>query len=190
MFIFLFIIISGDVFLIPNDAIEISIWRQEDVSGRYLVDADTSLNIPLLGRFSIKNLPVDSLHQILVDKYHNYYGEIFLKINFYYRINIFGEVKSPGYYYLKSEDNLTNLLAQAGGPNERRNLGKIKILGSEGERIVNLEKTLKSNKNLEKLKLRPGDVVIIPRRFFSSLQEWSVLFTLGTLFLQIYNTVR
>jgi len=190
MVILLFLVAAENLFLLPSDAVEVMIWRQEDLSGKYLVDADTSLNIPLLGNFSIKNIPVDSLDHLLTDKYHNYYGEVFLKIAFYYRINIFGEVKTPGSYYVKSEDNLTNLLAQAGGPTTRGNLGKVRILGLSGEKIINLERILKSGKHLEQLRLKPGDVVIVPPRFFANLQEWSILFTMGTLFLQIYNTIR
>lgn len=184
------LLVNTDVFLLPNDAVEIKIWRQEDLSGWYSVDADTSINIPLLGNISIKDIPIDSLHQLLVNKFENYYTDIFVDINFYYRINIFGEVKTPGYYYIKSEDNLINLLAQAGGPTARGNLGNIKILNLGTEKRMNLEKILKSGSNLDLLELRPGDVVIVARRFMPALQEWSVLFTLGTLVLQIYIATK
>lgn len=184
------LLVNTDVFLLPNDAVEIKIWRQEDLSGWYSIDADTSINIPLLGKISIKDIPIDSLHQLLVNKFKNYYTDIFVDINFYYRINIFGEVKTPGYYYIKSEDNLINLLAQAGGPTERGNLGNIKILNLGTEKKMNLERILKSGSNLDLLELRPGDVVIVARRFMPALQEWSVLFTLGTLVLQIYIATK
>ncbi len=184
------LLVNTDVFLLPNDAVEIKIWRQEDLSGWYSIDADTSINIPLLGKISIKDIPIDSLHQLLVNKFENYYTDIFVDINFYYRINIFGEVKTPGYYYIKSEDNLINLLAQAGGPTERGNLGNIKILNLGTEKRMNLEEILKSGSNLDLLELRPGDVVIVARRFMPAFQEWSVLFTLGTLVLQIYIATK
>lgn len=181
---------TNQVSLIPDDAVEIMIWHQPDLSGKYYVTPDTSLNIPLFGKFSIKNTPIDSLRELLVRKFQNYYGEVFLDINFYYRINIFGEVKMPGFYYLKSGDNLANLMAQAGGPTEQGSLGKIRILNVGRERKVNFEAILKSGRKIEALNLQPGDVVIVPRRFIPALQEWSTLFTLGTFFLQIYNTYR
>lgn len=191
MLLLIFILfVNTDVCLLPNDAVEIKIWRQEDLSGWYSVDADTSINIPLLGKISIKDIPIDSLHRLLANKFKNYYTDIFVDINFYYRINIFGEVKTPGYYYIKSEDNLINLLAQAGGPTERGNLGNIKILNLGTEKQMNLERILKSGTNLDLLELRPGDVVIVARRFMPAFQEWSVLFTLGTLVLQIYIATK
>lgn len=188
--IIILLLVSNDVFLLPNDAVEVKIWRQEDLSGWYTVDADTSLNIPLLGKISLKEIATDSLHKLLVTKFQNYYTDIFVDINFYYRINIFGEVKAPGYYYVKSEDNLINLLAQSGGPTERGNLGKIRIVNLGSERQIDFEKVLKSGKNLDLLDLRPGDVVIITRRFMPAFQEWSVLFSLGTLILQIYIATK
>lgn len=180
---------NSNVVLIPNDAVEIDIWRQEDLSGRYYVDADTSLNIPLLGKISIKNIPLDSLNTVLMEKFRSYYGDVFLTINFYYRINIFGEIKAPGYYYVKSEDNLANLLAQAGGPTERGSLSNIRILNVGIERRVDFEQILKSSSDINDLNLVPGDVVIVPRRFMPAFQEWSVFFSLGTLLLQMYIAV-
>jgi polysaccharide export outer membrane protein len=181
---------NSEVFLTPNDAVEIKIWRQQDLSGWYFIDEDTSVTIPLLGRLSVKNVPLDSLHTLFINDFKNYYADVYVDVTFYYRINIFGEVKAPGYYYVKSEDNLTNLLAQAGGPTDRGTLGSIRILNLGVERVVDFGKILKSGKDLDQLALRPGDVVIVPRRFMAAFQEWSVLFTLGTLILQIYTVAR
>lgn len=189
-FIILLLLTNGKVFLNPNDVVEIKIWRQADLSGWYYVDADTTLNIPLWGKFTIKGISIDSLHELLINEFEKYYTDILVTVNFYYRINIFGEVETPGYYFVKSEDNLTNLLAQAGGPTDRGTLSKIRILNLGIERTVNFEKILKSGKNIDRLNLHPGDVVIVPRRFMPALQEWSVLFTLGTLILQIYTATR
>ncbi|MCX7995339.1 MAG: polysaccharide biosynthesis/export family protein [candidate division WOR-3 bacterium] len=183
-------VLLSSVYLIPNDAVEVEIWHQPNLSGKYFVDTDTSLNIPLLGKISVKNIPVDTLEQILIDEFHKYYGDVFLTINIYYQINVFGEVKSPGKYYLKSSENLANLLAMAGGPTSDGNTSRIKILNLGRERIVNLEKILKSGKSIHELSLVPGDVVIVPRRFMPALQEWSVLFSIGTLILQIINYAR
>ena len=184
--IFFLLLAHRNVFLRPNDAVEVKIWRQEDLSGWYYIDSDTSLNIPLLGKVSVKDVTIDSLNKLLIDKFRNYYTDVFIDVNFFYRINIFGEVKTPGYYYVNSEDNLVHLLAQAGGPSDRGTLSKIRILNHGEERIVNFEKILKNGKDINQLKLFPGDVVIVPRRFMPAFQEWSVLFTLGTLILQIY----
>jgi protein involved in polysaccharide export with SLBB domain len=181
---------QNDICLLPNDAVHIEIWRQEDLSGRYLVDQDTSLNIPLLGRFNIQNIPIDSLHTLLINEFSNFYADVYVDITFYYRINVFGEVKLPGYYYVKSEDNLSNLLAQAGGPTEKGSLSGIRILNLGTERKIDFEEILKKGKDIEDLDLRPGDVVIVPRRFMPAFQEWSVFFSLGTLLLQVFIAVK
>ncbi len=178
------------LFLQPNDAVEVEIWHQPNLSGRYFVNADTSLNIPLLGKLSVKGIDTDSLERLLIAEFHKYYGDVFLTITFYYRVSIFGEVKLPGSYYLKHKDNLANLLAQAGGPTEAGNLKEIRILNLGQERIVNFEKILKAGKRIEELNIYPGDVVIVTRRFIPALQEWSVLFTIGTFLLQLYSAVK
>lgn len=176
--------------LIPSDAVEILIWHQPDLSGKYLITKDTTLNIPLLGEISVKDIPTDSLEKALIGKFRNYYGDIYLTVNFYFRINVFGEVKIPGSYYLKNGDNLANILAQAGGPTEQGNLGKVRVLSLGHERVLNFQKIIKNGKNIDLLDLQPGDVVIVPRRFMPAFQEWSVFFTLGTLLLQVYIATK
>lgn len=181
-------IIVSNASLLPYDAVEILIWRQPDLSGKYYIDADTTLNVPLIGKIPVAGVVVDSLETVITRELDKYYGDIFVDINCYYRINVFGEVKSPGFYYLKSGDNLANLLAMAGGATEQGSLGKIRVINVGSVRTINFEKILSSGKNIDKLNLVPGDVVIVSRRFMPALQEWSVLFTIGTLLLQVYTT--
>ncbi len=186
----LLLVFAQPTYLLPNDAVEIKIWRQTDMSGWYYIDADSSLTIPLFGKFSVKNVTTDSLYTFLLSKFAEYYGDVLLDLSFFYRISVFGEIKSPGYYYVKSEDNLAILLALAGGPTDRGSLNGIRILNLGSERTVNFTSILKSGKNIEQLRLMPGDVVIVPKRFMPALQEWAVLFSVGTLILQIYIATK
>jgi len=189
-FVFFVICFSNDICLQPYDAVEIEIWRQEDLSGQYLVDDDTTLTIPLFGKFSIKDIGLDSLYNYLLNEFQQFYIDVPIDINFYYRINIFGEVKMPGDYYVRSEDNLANLLAQAGGPTNEGALSNIRIINVGEERRIDFKKVVKNEADISRLALRPGDIVIVPRRFMGAFQEWSVLFSLGTLILQIYIAAR
>jgi protein involved in polysaccharide export with SLBB domain len=184
--IFALLCAQNSVFLLPSDAVEIKIWRQEDLSGWYIIDADTNLHIPLLGRLPVGEIATDSLHSYLVNTFKDYYADVVVEINFYYRINVFGEVMQPGHYYVKHGDNLTNLLAQAGGPTNDGTLGGIRILNIGSERTVDFERIMKSGEDMEQLYLQPGDVVIVPRRFMAAFQEWTVFLSAGTLLLQIY----
>jgi polysaccharide export outer membrane protein len=176
--------------LIPNDAVEILIWHQPDLSGKYFITKDTTLNIPLLGEMPVNGIPTDSLEKILVARFRSYYGDIYLTVNFYFRISVFGEVKVPGYHYVKNGDNLINLLAEAGGPTDAGNLGRVRVLNMGRERVLNFEQIIKKGKHVDLLNLQPGDVVIVPRRFLPSFGEWGVFFTLGTLLLQVYLAVK
>lgn len=191
MFLFIWLITADRApCLVPNDAVEIKLWHQPELSGLYYIAEDTTLNIPLIGVFSVAHKSVDTLEEILSSKIHDYYGEIYLNIDFYYRISVFGEVMKPGSYYLKHGDNIANLLAQAGGPTAYANTKKIRILNLGRERRLNYEKIIKRGRKIQELSLQPGDVLIVPRRFMPAFQEWGVLFTLGTLLLQIYIATR
>ena len=101
--------------LIPMDAIEINLWRQPDLSGRFYVDKDTTIKLPMLGSIALTGKTLDSLRNELFNLYQNYLGETFLVINFYYRISVLGEVRKPGIYYVSHNDKIPNLLAMAEG---------------------------------------------------------------------------
>ncbi len=172
--------------LLPMDAIEIMVWRQPDLSGKFYVDPDTTIKLPLLGKIRLQEKTLDSLRVELFDLYRNYLGETFLTIDFFYRISVLGEVRRSGIYYIMSNDRLPNLLATAEGVTERGNLSKVRILSVGMERKVDVEKILKKGKSLKELELQPGDLVIVPRRKMPSWQELSIIVTALSLGVNLY----
>jgi len=172
--------------LVPMDLVEVNIWRQPDLSGKFYVDPDTSVKLPLLGRIELKGKTLDSLRLELFNLYRNYLGEAFLTVNFLYRISILGEVRRPGIYYVLSNDIIPHLLASAEGVTERGNLHRVRVLSVGRERKVDVERILKKGKSVQELKLRPGDLVLVPRRQGPSWQETAILVSAASLAINIY----
>ncbi|MEO0225745.1 MAG: polysaccharide biosynthesis/export family protein [candidate division WOR-3 bacterium] len=177
---------AGPPALVPLDAVDVMIWRQPDLSGKFYVDIDTTIKLPLLGKIDLKNKTLDSLKKELFTLYQNFLGETFLTINVYYRIGVLGEVRRAGIYYIMSNDRIPNLLAEAQGVTEKGNLRKVRILRVGQEKTVNVEKILKKGKPLPELELRPGDLVIVPRRKMPSWQELSIIVSTLSLGLNLY----
>jgi polysaccharide export outer membrane protein len=176
----------GQAALVPMDMVEVNVWRQPDLSGKFYVDPDTSVKLPLLGRIDLKNKVLDSLRLELFDRYRSYLGEAFITLNFYFRISVLGEVRRPGLYYVLSNDRIPSLLAQAEGTTERGNLRKVRVLRVGQEKKVDVQRILKEGRHLGELELAPGDLVIVPRRRTPSWQDIAVIVSTTSLALNIY----
>jgi polysaccharide export outer membrane protein len=80
---------------------------------------------------------------------------------------VLGEVNRPGLYPVGTGQDLWIVLAQAGGPATRGNLGTIKVVTREGDAssavTVNLKETLTQG-NRRPYLVKPGDVVYVNPR--------------------------
>jgi polysaccharide export outer membrane protein len=80
---------------------------------------------------------------------------------------VLGEVNRPGLYPVGDGQDLWVVLAQAGGPSGRSNLGTVKVVTRGGEAssavTVNLRETL-SRGNRRPYMVKPGDVVYVNPR--------------------------
>jgi len=74
-------------------------------------------------------------------------------------VYVFGEVKNPGSYPIRSDTTVLQALSLAGGATERAALNRIRIV-----RMVKGEKK-EIRAKLDDL-VQPGDTIIVPERYF------------------------
>ena len=110
-------------------------------------------------------------------------------------VYLIGEVRSPSVYQLSQDMDLLQLLARAGGPSfSSARLGSVVLMREidpENSRIMILDvnEMLKTG---ARLRMKPGDVIYVPRKRMIRLQEFVTRFT-GTispvlsLYTQAYN---
>ena len=103
-----------------GDVIEVEAYQEEEISGRFTVNATGSVTFPLLGSVAVagKTPPeVADLLELLLEK--DYYVDVQLKVDVAVfasqPVTLLGEVQNPGTYYLEGRMTLTELLAKAGG---------------------------------------------------------------------------
>jgi polysaccharide biosynthesis/export protein len=72
---------------------------------------------------------------------------------------VFGQVRSPGQYVVRSGTTVMQVLSLAGGITDRGALNRVRIV-----RVVNGEK--KEIKVTLSDTVQPGDTIVVPERFF------------------------
>jgi polysaccharide export outer membrane protein len=156
----------------PEDILEITVWKNADLSKQVQVRPDGRISLPLLGDISaVAKTPVQLTEEISTGL--RAYMEsptiaIMVKEVNSYQIYVLGEVNKPGKYPLKSKTTLLQGITVAGGFTTMAARNKIVIFrfAKDGEGLTKLKASYDdivvrdgSSQNIE---LKPGDQIVVP----------------------------
>jgi polysaccharide export outer membrane protein len=166
----------------PGDGVQLIFYNISDtLSKQYYIQENGYISLPYLGAIRAANRNIDSLKQEIYSKYSNIYRNPELTILPIVRVNIFGEVNKPGYYYVTATDKLADLIAMAGGPTPDANVNNITLTRNGSELNVDGENIIKSGNKQNDIALLSGDQIYIPRKWFSGATQAIVIASLSTL---------
>ena len=166
----------------PGDGLRLMFYNISDtLSGQYYIQENGNISLPYLGTIRASGRNIDSLKQEINNKYNNLYRNPELTILPVYKVNIFGEVNKPGYYYVTQTDKLSDLVAMAGGPTTYADLGGITLTRNGRELDIDGEKIIEGGNKEGDIALQSGDQVYVPRKWFSGPTQAIVIATLSTL---------
>lgn len=134
------------------------IWREEDLSGEFMVDANGVVVFPRLGEYSVLNETGDHLVQRLVEDYRKYLLNPSIEITVLRRINIVGAVAKPGIYNVDPTVTIADALALAGGVTPVGNRNDIQVV-RDGER---LKTGISEGTRIGDSLLESGDQIYVP----------------------------
>jgi polysaccharide export outer membrane protein len=173
--------VGSSLTLQPGDIVQIEVWGQEQYSGRFLIDETGVFQYPILGIVDTRTLTVAQLRDTLRTALEGLFTNPFVTITPLFRVAVLGEVRSPGLYTVDPTLSVLDLVALAGGTTPVGNLGKIRVLRSGAESRLSFEEEALRGRTLQEVGVRSGDQVIVPRRFFTRQDWWTVF--------QVVNTV-
>lgn len=172
----------------PGDELNVTIFRNEELTGKYIIDSRGFLQIPGLGVIRVAGLTpeaaVDRLKAQLVSRG---FTSPEIAVQPLVRISVLGEVRSPGLYSVEPGRNLLQLITLAGGPNERADLEKTVVV-REGRQIPINVRTALAGGEAGRLVLYSNDVLFLPRENrLLSRENLSFLFSAVTVAISILN---
>lgn len=166
------LIVTTDYWIGPEDVLDITVWRNADLSKQVTVRPDGRISLPLIGDISAVGKTATQLAEDISAKLREYKENpqvsIIIKEVNSYAIYVLGEVAKPGKYPLKSKTTLLQAITVASGfaPTAARNKivvfrfakdggGQIKIKASYDDIVLRDG----SNQNIE---MKPGDQIVVP----------------------------
>jgi len=164
----------------PGDGLKLIFFNITDsISGDYYIQDDGTISLPYLGKIVAAGVNTDSLKTEIYDKYSSLYKNPELTILPLIRVNIFGEVKTPGFYYVTGTDKLSDLIAKAGGTTTDADLSDIVITRNGKEIQINGNKIIESGSKLDDIGLQSGDQIDVTRKWFSGTTSTIIISAIG-----------
>jgi len=166
------LIVTQDYIIGPEDVLEITIWKNQDLSKVVAVRPDGRISLPLIGEVTaVGRTPAQLTEEIsakLKEYKENPQVSIVVKEVNSYTIFVLGEVTKPGRYPLKSKTTLLQGVTIAGGFTEKAARNKLVVFrfganGSGQEKIkASYDDIVLRDGSLQNIELKPGDTVVVP----------------------------
>jgi polysaccharide export outer membrane protein len=144
----------------PGDLIRLRIWREEDLSGEFQVNAAGTAVIPRLGEYVVVGETSQSLASRLIEDYRRYLRNPSIEITVLRRINVLGAVAKPGVYNVDPTVTIADALALAGGVTPIGNQDNIRIIRDGQE----LTASISDRTQIGDTPIQSGDQIFVAER--------------------------
>jgi len=148
-----------------EDVIFIKVWRDNDVSGQFLVRPDGRISVPLIGDVTAAGCTPEQLEKDISDRLSKFIKDPQVNVGILAvgskKYFILGEVNKPGSFPLVVPTNVLEALVNAGGFRDFANTSKILILRGSKVLTFNYKQVTRGKKPEQNILLEPGDKIIV-----------------------------
>ena len=158
-----------------GDTLNISVWRNPDLSVTVPVRPDGKISVPLAGDVVVGNKTPEEISKELTSTLSTYIRDPFVTVivtdmgsdEYRSRVRVTGSVGRPISMPFRQGMTVLDLVLEAGGVTEFANSGKTVLYRRAGDRIeIDLDRILDRGDMSTNYPLHPGDVLTIPERLF------------------------
>ncbi len=149
-----------------RDIVEITVFGETSLSGRFVINDEATLRLPELGVIDVGNRTKDQLAAHLEERLRDGFlirPQVTVQVVEHrsQRVDVTGAVEQPGEYYLQGQTSLLQLLSRAGGIENDKSIGEVRVRRQDGTELVVNYTDLASSATGD-MYLQAGDVVLVP----------------------------
>lgn len=154
----------------PGDLLQITVWKELDLSGEVLIGPDGKITLPLAGSLSTTKRTTSELERELRDRLANFVTDpevtVALRQVVGSRVYVIGKVNRPGMFLLDGSMDVMQALSLAGGTTAFADLDSIRILrrtnGTQTAMPFKYNKVANGQDLDSNVLLVSGDTVVVP----------------------------
>jgi len=169
---------GGEFLLGPEDVLDITVWRSEDLTQKgVVVRPDGFISMPLIGEVEVTWRTAKELAAHIAERLKEFKEKplVYVKIkevNSYY-VYVLGDVAKPGKYQVKSHVTVLQAIAMAGGFTAYAAKNNIQVhrtvVGPPGHSKklkipARYDDLLSGDGDIQDFVLKTGDMVVVPGR--------------------------
>ena len=166
------LIVTEDYIIGPEDVLEITVWRNADLSKIVTVRPDGKISLPLIGDVEAVGKSAGQLAELIAIRLKEYKENpqvsiVVQQVNSY-AIYVMGEIARPGKFPLKSKTTLLQAITLAGGftPNAARTKLVVFRFGDKGQKDIKIKASyddiILRDSSPQNIELKPGDTIVVP----------------------------
>jgi polysaccharide export outer membrane protein len=144
----------------PGDVVKLWVWREEELSGEFLVPENGMVVFPKIGVQKVTEVPMPALRDALLAEFQKYLRNPSIEVSFLRRVNILGAVRKPGVYTLDPTMTVAMALAMAEGTTSDGRPDRVE-LHRDGQKLI---ADIKQRTRIGELPIRSGDQLYVPER--------------------------
>ena len=166
---------SGEYRIGIGDTLNISVWREDDLSVTVPVRPDGKISTPLAGEIEVGDKTPEEVKSTITQRLSTYIRDPYVTVivtnmgsdQYRSRVRVTGAVRAPLSAPYRQGMTVLDVVLEAGGLNEYANASKATLYRKNGDRIpIDLKGILNRGDMRTNYPLSPGDVVTVPERIF------------------------
>jgi polysaccharide export outer membrane protein len=154
----------------PGDVLQVTVWKEQDLTGEVLVRPDGGLSFPLVGDVAASGKTVTALREEFTERLKRYVPSPVVTVAVKQingnHIYVVGKVQRPGEFPFGRPLDVMQALSLAGGATPFASVNDIVILHRENgqQRAIRFHYSdVARGKNLaQNIQLQSGDIVVVP----------------------------
>ncbi len=163
-------------YLNPGDGVRITFLNITDqISGDYYIQQDGKIQLPYVGLISTTQKAYPEIKKEITARYDSLYRNPELTVQPLYKINILGEVRTPGYYYVTDVEKMTGIFALAGGVTTDANLDNVYIIRDNKEIELDAQNLIETGTTMGDIGLQSGDRIFVPKTWWANARSLTII---------------
>ena len=154
----------------PEDALELSVWKDDTLKSTAIVRPDGAISFPLVGELKVAGRTAAEVREELVRRLSRFVPEAEVTVSvarvLSYRIYVIGRINKPGEFVVGRPIDVLQALTLAGGTTPFAAEDEIRIIRREGGQQTSIPfdfARLRRKGDLsQNITLRSGDVLLVP----------------------------
>lgn len=149
--------------LLPGETVDVQVYGQAQMSGPRMVESDGAIPVLLVGRVKVAGMTPPEVETLIQNDLSRRglvsSPSVSVEVVHYLPVSVVGEVAKPGAFEWRYDMRALDAVAMAGGYTYRANTGGLEILPESDPQRKPVPASAAS-------RLMPGDVVVVPERWF------------------------